>query len=423
MELALPRDGEGPEFARVTKRLRDNNGNPIGRASNNLITDTRVFEVEYADGHTATMSANVISQCVFEQVDQGGNFLLLFEDVIDHRSTKDAIKQADAFIHAPNGRRRRRQTTKGWELLFNWKDGSETWVPLKDAKEAFPVQVAEYSVQVRIQEEPAFGWWVPHVLKKRAQIIAKVKSKYWQRTHKFGIRIPKSINVALRVDAENGNTLWWDAIVLEMSNVRVAFEEYDGELTQDGKQKGYKFVSTHMVFDVKLGENFRRKARLVADGHKTDAPTSTITHSSVVSRDSVRIALTIMVLNDLDIFACDIQNAFLTAPCREKLYTVAEPEFGSDEGKTMIVVRALYGLKSAGATFRAFLGEHIYDMGFRLSQADPEVWHTPARKPSGEKYYEYVLCYVDDVLAISTSPDLIMKSIQERGGNVLSTRL
>jgi hypothetical protein len=88
------------------------------------------------------------------------------------------------------------------------------------------------------------------------------------------------------VDAENGNTLWWDAIVLEMSNVRVAFEEYDGELTQDGKPKGYKLtqdgkpkgykiVSTHMVFDVKLGENYRRKARLVADGHKNDAPAST----------------------------------------------------------------------------------------------------------------------------------------------------
>jgi hypothetical protein len=61
---------------------------------------------------------------------------------------------------------------------LTWKDGSEAWVPLKDAKEAFHVQIAEYSVQVRIQEEPAFAWWVPHVLKKRAQIIAKVKSKY-----------------------------------------------------------------------------------------------------------------------------------------------------------------------------------------------------------------------------------------------------
>jgi hypothetical protein len=39
--------------------------------------------------------------------------------------------------------------------------------------------------------------------------------------------------------------------------------------------------------------------------------------------------------NDLVIFACDIQNAFLTAPCRKRLHTVAGPEFGSDEGKTM----------------------------------------------------------------------------------------
>jgi hypothetical protein len=80
----------------------------------------------------------------------------------------------------------------------------------------------------------------------------------------------------------------------------------------------------------------------------------------------------------------------------------------------MIVVRALYALRSAGATFRAFLGEHLYDKGFRSSQADPDVWLKPACKPSGEKYYEYALCYVDDVLAISVSPDGIMKSIQEK---------
>ena len=413
MELALPRDGEGPEFARVKKRLRDEDGKPIGRANDNLMLDTRVFEVEYLDGHTTTMSANAIAECMFAQVDQEGNRLLLLDEVMDHRSTKEAVKQADAFVVAPNGRRRRKETTKGWELLLKWKDGSETWVPLKDAKESFPLQVAEYSVQARIQEEPAFAWWVPHVFKKRSQIIAKVKSKYWQRTHKYGIRIPKTIKEALRIDAENGNTLWWDAIVLEMTNARVAFEVYDGELTQDGKPKGYKFVSTHMVFDVRLGENYRRKARLVADGHKTDAPTS-ITYSSVVSRDSVRIALTIAALNGLQVFVCDIQNAFLTAPCREKLYTVAGPEFGSDEGKVMILVRALYGLKSAGATFRAFLGEHIYNLGFRSSQADPDVWLRPACKPCGEKYYEYVLCYVDDVLAISVSPEGIMKSIQEK---------
>jgi hypothetical protein len=52
-----------------------------------------------------------------------------------------------------------------------------------------------------------------------------------------------------------------------------------------------------MIFDIKMGENFRRKARMVADGHQTETPAA-LTYSSVVSRDSVQIALTIAALND-----------------------------------------------------------------------------------------------------------------------------
>ena len=61
MEIALPRDGDGPQFARVTKRLRDANGIPIGTANNNPILDTRLFEVEYLDGYKASLSANTIA--------------------------------------------------------------------------------------------------------------------------------------------------------------------------------------------------------------------------------------------------------------------------------------------------------------------------------------------------------------------------
>ena len=67
-----------------------------------------------------------------------------------------------------------------------------------------------------------------------------------------------------------------------------------------------------MIFDVKMGENFRRKARLVGGGHMTESPSS-ITYCSVVYQDSIRIALTIAALNGLDILACDIYNAYLTA--------------------------------------------------------------------------------------------------------------
>ena len=72
-----------------------------------------------------------------------------------------------------------------------------------------------------------------------------------------------------------------------------------------------------MVFDVKM--DFTRKARFVAGGHLTDDPT-TITYSSVVLRDSVRIALTIAERNGLDVMCCDMGNAYLNAPCREKVW-------------------------------------------------------------------------------------------------------
>ena len=285
---------------------------------------------------------------------------------------------------------------------MQWKDQSTTWVTLKDMKEAYPVQSAEYAIQARIAEEPAFAWWAPHTLKKRNRIIAKVKSKYWLRTHKFGIRIPKSVKEAREIDAENGNTYWWDAILKEMKNVRPAFEVW--EKTKDDIPPGYQQIKCHLIFDIKMGENFRRKARFVAGGHTTEVPESLITYSSVVSRDSVRIALTIAGLNGMKVMACDIQNAYLTADCREKIWTVAGPEFGSEAGTIFLVKKALYGLKSAGAAFRSLLADTLMDMGYKPTKADPDVWIRPATKSNGFEYYEMVLCYVDDILSISDDP-------------------
>ena len=79
---------------------------------------------------------------------------------------------------------------------------------------------------------------------------------------------------------------------------------------------------------------------------------SSITYSSVVSRDSVRIDLTIAAINVMSTLGCDIQNAYLTSSCRENIWTTTGLEFGSESGKKMLVVRALYGLKYPGAAFR-----------------------------------------------------------------------
>ena len=102
---------------------------------------------------------------------------------------------------------------------------------------------------------------------------------------------------------------------------------------------GYEEITAHWIFDIKLGENFRRKARYVADGHKT-SPTKSVTYSTVVSRDSVRICLLIAALNDLDIECGDIENAFLTAPAKEKVWIRGGEEFGPDKGHIFIITQA-----------------------------------------------------------------------------------
>ena len=88
-------------------------------------------------------------------------------------------------------------------------------------------------------------------------------------------------------------------------------------------------------------------------------------------------------------------------------------EFGDMEGELLIVEKALYGLKSSGAAFRSFLAETFDSMGFRSSIADPDIWMRPSVKhDNGEEYYEYIVCYVDDILGISTMAKELMQEIQ-----------
>jgi hypothetical protein len=121
-------------------------------------------------------------------------------------------------------------------------------VALKDMKHSYPVQVADYAIANKINDEPAFAWWVPNVFKKCDRILSKIKSKYWERTHKFSIKIPKMVAQVQAIDKENGDTLWWDSIVIEMKNVRPAFERW--EKTEGKLPIGYQKIKCHFVFDI-----------------------------------------------------------------------------------------------------------------------------------------------------------------------------
>jgi hypothetical protein len=186
-------------------------------------------------------------------------------------------------------------------------------------------------------------------------------------THKFGIRLTKTVAEAFEIDiATPGMDFWRKAISNKerMAKVKIAWKTSTSngltpQQAREGKAPeliGFQEIGCHIIFDVNKMD-FKRKARFVAGGHMTTAPSS-MTYSSVVSRDSIRLAFLIVALNDLDIMSYDLENAYLNAPaCREKIWFEGGGiECGEDYGKVCIVVCSLKGLKSAsGAAFRSSL--------------------------------------------------------------------
>ena len=170
---------------------------------------------------------------------------------------------------------------------------------------------------------------------------------------------------ALAIDEETGTDFWRRALAKEMTKVKVAWktaEDTTPDQVRAGKAHsliGYSEIKRHVVFDVKM--DLTRKGFFVAGGHQTKTP-GAITYSSVVSHDSIRNAFLITGLNDLDVLAGDITNAYLNAPCRERIWFEGQIENGEEQGKVLIVTRTLYRLKSSGAAWRADLAATLRDL-------------------------------------------------------------
>ena len=151
------------------------------------------------------------------------------------------------------------------------------------------------------------------MLNKHEAIISALKgtaSRVIKKNTKFGIRVPQTVNGAMRLDKKNGNHLWIDRIAKEVKTVMIVLKLLDEGYNPPPT---YQEIRCHIIFDIKM-EYFQRKDRYVAGGHSTVAPPP-LTYASVVSQESVRIALTLTALNDPEVKTSDIQNAYLTAPC------------------------------------------------------------------------------------------------------------
>ena len=145
----------------------------------------------------------------------------------------------------------------------------------------------------------------------------------------------------------------------------------------------------------------------------TNAP-PTITYASVVSYERVHLTLTISTLNDWQVKAADIMNAYVPAPITESIWTILGHGFGADAGKKAIIVRVLYGLKSSGSAFNNNLAYCMRHMGYKSCMADPDLWLEPeVRTRDGFEYYSYILCYVDDILFIHHDSIDVLKNLDK----------
>ena len=135
----------------------------------------------------------------------------------------------------------------------------------------------------------------------------------------------------------------------------------------------------------------------------------------MVSRDTVRIPFLLAALHDTPILLADIQNAYLNAPVKERLYTIAGKEFGpKHEGRPVMIVRALYGVRSSGISFRDYLARNLREMGYKSSKADPDYWMRPNMKSDCTEYYRYAICYVHGVTATMEHPNEFMTELSKR---------
>jgi Reverse transcriptase (RNA-dependent DNA polymerase) len=226
---------------------------------------------------------------------------------------------------------------------------------------------------------------------------AKLRSYNTAPLYKYGFEIPRTYEQALCLDKRNGNTLWGDATVLELTQIDDYVMFIDkGHHTKVKPPIGYRKIRVHLIFDVK--HDGWHKARLVADGHLTDIPLESV-YSGVVSLRGFRIVLFLAKLNHLELWATDIGNAYLEAYTSEKVYIIAGSEFGDCKGHILIISKALYGLRSSSARWHDRFADCIREIGFFPCKAEPDIW---IRKKNN--LYEYIAVYVDDLAITMKDP-------------------
>ena len=321
-----------------------------------------------------------------------------------------------------------------------WSGGNDTsWETLSDMRQDYPRITAQYIVANKVSRSRRGGdrvlRWAKQVVKdlekatrrivrlydffldddenvrhiRRVQKNGKRKKKRpppSKTIYKYGVKVPRNVNEAIKLDEENGDTFWQDAMRLEVG----ALVDLDCfEFKPKGwkpEETGFQKTTLHMVFDVK--HDLRRKARLVAGGHLVNVVEPV--YSSTVKSISIQLLHVIAHKAGLRQLCGDIGNAFPNAYTNEKVYIPsAGPEFGKYEGCAILVHRAIYGLASSSERFHTHLADTLRSFGWKQTRFDNDVW---IRLDESGKMYEYLCTHVDDFMIASRKPETAMEEIQ-----------
>ena len=144
----------------------------------------------------------------------------------------------------------------------------------------------------------------------------------------------------------------------------------------------------------------------MAGGHLT-SPDTEHAHSSIVRTTSIRSAIILGVLNKKKFLMRDVSQAYLYADNREKVYIHAGPEFGHLQGKSLKIVKALYGLRSAGNSYHAYFADKLRAMGFTMCNADHDIWLR-----ENDEVYDMIAVHVDDFIIIAKEPEFYMNQLK-----------
>ena len=331
------------------------------------------------------------------EADDGEDDIWRFETILDHDGP---INSNDPHYKGSS-----------WNLKILWENGETTWEPLSIIAATDPISCAFYGKEHNLLG--LNGWKRFRRLAKRQKIFtrmvnqAKLQSFRNREVWKFGIQVPQSADQARELDKKYGFTKWADAENLEIKMID-EYNTFEDRGLGGTPPPGFKRITLHMVYDVK--HDGRCRARLVADGHKTETPLEGV-YSGVVSLRGLRLALFLGELNNLETWGADISSAYLCAPTREKLYTIADDYFRDRKGHTLIVRRALYGLKLSGKMWSEYSGDIFQSMGFKLTKTQDDIWI----RDNGD-HYEYIARYVDDLAIISKRPQLIIDTLKNDHG-------